>query len=137
MFTTLLGLSIFCFISGIFTGVFFYEYKKNKSDLGGLVFFSILSVLLFFIVIYTGINSSTVLGKLLIPIIPTSVLIYVFFDAQKEKGSIVSSFIFFIQSFFNRLFGTFRFGLKILIIIFLSLLVLFFIIKIIKFIWFY
>jgi len=136
VFTIIFGLSIFCFISGIFTGVFFYEYKKNKSDLGGLVFFSILSVLLFFIVIYTGINSSTVLGKLLIPIIPTSIWLFTFFSTQKEK-SILFNFFETGERLIDNLFNKLGFVLVILIIIILVLVVLFLIVKLIKFFWFY
>ena len=144
MFTIIFGLSIFCSFLGIITGRFFYDYKKNKSNLGGLIFFSILSLFFIYFTITAAISSSTILDKLLILIIPISLYFYVFFDVQKEGtssmtkifghlGELVRGLEEFIDGFFNKI----GFGLKILIIIFLLLLVLFFIIKLIKFFWFY
>ena len=144
MFTIIFGLSILCFIFGIFTGGCFYEYKKNKSHLGGLIFFSIFSLFSFYIPIDLAKSLSTILDKLLILIIPISLYFYVFFDVQKERnssiikifghlGELVRGLEEFIDGFFNKI----GFVLKILIIIFLLFLVLFFIIKLIKFFWFY
>ena len=144
MFTIIFGLSIFCSFIGICTGHCFYGYKKNKSNFGGLIFWSILSLFFFYVTITASISSSTILGKLLILIIPISLYFYVFFDVQKERNSSTTKFFGFVgelvrglEEFIDGFFNKIGFGLKILIIIFLLLLVLFFIIKLIKFFWFY
>jgi hypothetical protein len=136
---TVFFLSLFCILLGAFTGEFLYVYKKNKSDLGVLIFYFILSLLIFIVIIWGVINFSTILKKLLL-IIPISVYFYAFFSVQKKDSSLINSvnylkkFFTYVEDFSSRFFSKIGFWFIILTIIFL---LLFFIIKLIKFIWFY